>query len=133
MAASSSSSSKNAEKYDVFISFSREDVRQGFLSHLLSALKRKGNINVFTDTEIRRGEEISAALINTINNSYIYIVIFSKNYPYSTWCLDELAQILYCSQKKDKIILPVFYGVDPSHVQNLEEHFKSTGSNSTAV
>ena len=65
------------------------------------------------------------------------IVILSKNYASSTWCLDELAKILECEKKMGQIVLPIFYDMDPSEVRKqtgtyaraFEEHEKRFKAN----
>nr|AXU93620.1 RPP4/RPP5-like protein [Arabidopsis thaliana] len=110
MAATSSSGS------DVFPSFSGEDVRKNFLSHLLKELNRR-SINTFMDHVIERSCIIADALISAIREARISIVIFSKNYAASTWCLNELVEIDNCSKCFGQKVIPVFYDVDPSHVR----------------
>nr|AXU93557.1 RPP4/RPP5-like protein [Arabidopsis thaliana] len=110
MAAASSSGS------DIFPSFSGEDVRKNFLSHLLKELNRR-SINTFMDHVIERSCIIADALISAIREARISIVIFSKNYAASTWCLDELVEIDNCSKYFGQKVIPVFYDVDPSHVR----------------
>ncbi|KAL4029029.1 hypothetical protein IC575_012249 [Cucumis melo] len=53
------------------------------------ALRQRG-INVFIDNKISRGEEISASLLEAIEEPKIFIVIISENYASSRWCLNEL-------------------------------------------
>lgn len=119
--ASSSSSSINLQSkaYDVFISFKGTDIRDGFLSHFQKELKQN-QIDVFVDEELEKGEEISSSLLAKIEESYLSVVIFSENYAYSPWCLDELVKILECNIEMEQMILPVFYGVDPADVQELK-------------
>ncbi|MCI07603.1 TMV resistance protein N-like, partial [Trifolium medium] len=101
--------------YDVFISFRGEDTRYGFTSHLNAALNQRG-IHTFTgDVE---GEEIMLSLLKAIEVSRIAIIIFSKNYAFSRWCLDELTGILDCYENSKIKVLPVFYDVDPSDVRH---------------
>ncbi|KAJ9178369.1 hypothetical protein P3X46_010257 [Hevea brasiliensis] len=121
---SSSSSSINPQckNYDAFISFRGADTREGFVSHLYEALNRK-QICTFKDENLDRGEEISPALLKTIENSLVSIVIFSEDYAFSPWCLDELVKILECQETKGQIVLPVFYQVDPTDVQELTGRF----------
>lgn len=83
------SSSSRSWRYDVFPSFSGEDVRKSFLSHLLKKLHRK-SINTFIDNDMERSHAIAPELLSAIKNSMISIVVFSKNYASSTWCLNEL-------------------------------------------
>ncbi|KAB1200558.1 TMV resistance protein N [Morella rubra] len=131
---SSASSSTDPCAYDVFLSFRGEDTRNNFTAHLHDALDRKG-IKAYIDDELRRGEEISPALYEAIEESKISVIVLSKNYPSSTWCLDELVKILECKDTKQQLVLPVFYNVDPSEVRHhrgnigkalskLEQRFK---------
>ncbi|KDP28978.1 hypothetical protein JCGZ_19529 [Jatropha curcas] len=46
------------------------------------------------------------------------VIIFSKNYASSRWCLDELVKIMECMDSMERMVLPVFYHVDPSDVRN---------------
>ncbi|XP_068342846.1 TMV resistance protein N-like [Pyrus communis] len=109
-------------RYDVFLSFRGEDTRTNFTDHLYKALVDKG-IHTFIDRQLVRGEEISPALLQAIEESRISLVIFSKTYAASRWCLDELVKIFQCRQSKQQIVLPVFYKVDPSHVRNQTSSF----------
>ncbi|XP_048319347.2 TMV resistance protein N-like isoform X2 [Ziziphus jujuba] len=124
------------EKYHVFLSFRGEDTRDQFASYLYAALSAK-HISTFMDHhELERGDEISSTLSKAIQESKISIVIFSENYASSTWCLDELLQILKCRRTNGQIVMPIFYGIDPSTVRKqkgsygdafaqLEQRFKN--------
>ncbi|KAK9200073.1 hypothetical protein WN944_015268 [Citrus x changshan-huyou] len=116
MASSSSSSNPRNNKHDVFLSFSGEDTRDNFTSHLYSALCQKG-VETFIDDQLNRGDEISQSLLDTIEASSISIIIFSEKYASSGWCLDELSKVLDCRKVYAQIVIPVFYRVDPSHVR----------------
>ena len=98
----SSSSSTRRWKYDVSLSFRGEDTRTGFTTYLYEALKQKG-INTFMDHELPRGEEISAELLKTIEESMILVIVFSKNYAESKWCLDELVKIVECCENDQMV------------------------------
>ncbi|KAH0978141.1 hypothetical protein GBA52_027860 [Prunus armeniaca] len=130
---SSSSSSSSAaaadtdipplqEKYDVFISFRGEDTRLTFTSHLYDALCRK-KIETYIDYRLLRGEEIAPALLEAIERSTISVIIFSKNYASSTWCLDELVHILECKEKKGQLVVPIFFDISPSDVRNRKGNY----------
>ena len=116
------SSSTPQWDYDVFLSFKGEDTRNGFTGHLYQALCDNG-INTFIDNDLQRGEEISVELVQAIKSSMISIIIFSQNYAFSSWCLEELVEILNCKQN-GQLVLPVFYKVDPSEVRKQEGKFK---------
>ncbi|XP_062080136.1 TMV resistance protein N-like [Humulus lupulus] len=111
------------KKYDVFISFNGE-IRNNFFSHLCRAFNNIG-IKIFFDDKIDRGEEISKALFDAIDQSKFCLIIFSKNYACSSWCLDELVYILEKKQKKELIVLPVFYYVEPSIVRRQKDTFET--------
>ena len=108
-------------KYDVFLSFRGEDTRNGFTSDLNGILCQNG-INTFMDDKLRRGENISTELLEAIESSKISIIVFSKNYATSIWCLNELVKILEC-KKNGQIVLPIFYKVDPSEVRSQSGKF----------
>ncbi|KAH9685385.1 ADP-ribosyl cyclase/cyclic ADP-ribose hydrolase [Citrus sinensis] len=123
MAASHTSSSSTHHqilqtKYDVFLSFRGEDTRNNFTDHLHAALIRNGFVAFKDDETLERGNEISSELSKAIEESNVSIVILSKNYASSPWCLDELAKIVECgNKKKDPKVFAVFYGVDPADVR----------------
>ena len=86
----SSSSSSRRWIYDVFLSFRGKDTRNSFTHHLYVALQRSG-IFTFRDNErLERGKSISPELLKAIEESRFAIVILSRNYASSTWCLEEL-------------------------------------------
>ncbi|KAI3723750.1 hypothetical protein L2E82_35507 [Cichorium intybus] len=117
MASSSTSSVQKSYKYDVFLSFRDEDTRKNFVDHLYAALELQG-IHTFKDDErLEKGKTINDELLKSIEESKFYIVIFSKNYASSSWCLDELVKIMECQKAIEQIAYPVFYDVDPSEVR----------------
>ena len=119
---SPSSSSTLQWKYDVFLNFRGQDTRNNFTDHLYVALQRK-DILTFRDEKLEKGKSISD-LFKTIEKSQIAIIILSKNYASSTWCLDELAKIVKCREKMGLIVLPIFYDVDPTDVRKQTGTFK---------
>lgn len=119
----SSSSSTPTWKYDVFLSFRGKDTRNGFVSHLYAALEQKGILTFKDDARLERGKPISLDLWDSIKESRFAIVIFSRNYASSTWCLDELLKIVECKKGMRMIVLPVFYKVDPSDIRNQRNTF----------
>ena len=113
----SSSSSSRRWIYDVFLSFRGKDTRNSFTHHLYVALQRSG-IFTFRDNErLERGKSISPELLKAIEESRFAIVILSSNFASSTWCLDELTEIIECMKEMITTVLPIFYDVDPSNVR----------------
>uniref|UniRef100_A0A1J3FML4 Putative disease resistance protein n=2 Tax=Noccaea caerulescens TaxID=107243 RepID=A0A1J3FML4_NOCCA len=117
MAASPSSSftSRNYT-YKVFASFHGEDVRKTLLSHIRQQFNRSG-ISMFDDQEIERSATIAPSLKKAIKESRISIVILSQRYASSGWCLDELVDIMETKKATGQIVMPIFYGVEPSHIR----------------
>ena len=114
---SSFSSTTPCWKYDVFLSFRGEDTRNAFTDHLYEALKKKGIITFRDEEKLETGKSVSLELFKAIEDSMIAVVIFSKNYAFSTWCLDELGKIVEYMKEKGMTVLPIFYDVDPSDVR----------------
>lgn len=128
-APSSSSSSFTRRPYDVFLNFRGEDTRYNFTGHLYHALCLEG-LDTFIDNDLERGEEISAKLPKAIDDSRILMIIFSENYAFSRWCLDELVKIIEC-RKNDQVVLPIFYKVDPLVVQEQKGKLKTPSCHRT--
>ncbi|KAK2365738.1 disease resistance protein RUN1 [Trifolium repens] len=135
---SSSSSFPNEYfTYQVFLNFRGIDTRYGFANNLYRALEDKGIHTFIGYNDLQRGDEITPTLIKTIHDSRIYIPIFSINYASSSFCLDELVRIIHRVKEKGRLVLPVFYGVDPSDVRHqngsyykaLTEHEKKFQNN----
>ncbi|KAL3717897.1 hypothetical protein ACJRO7_003091 [Eucalyptus globulus] len=103
-------------KHDVFVNFRGLDVREGFLKNLHKALVRSG-IKTFVDSEdLHQGQKLTPALEKAIQQSLVAIVVFSRDYASSEWCLKELVKILECSKLKEQMVITVFYKVKPSQV-----------------
>lgn len=121
-ASSFSSSATRQYSYDVFPSFSGQNVRRSFLSHFLEGLKING-ISTFIDNRIMKSESINCELVRAIRESRIAVVIISKNYASSSWCLNELLLIMECRVNLGQTVMTVFYDVEPSDVRNQTGDF----------
>ncbi|KAK8272764.1 hypothetical protein V6Z12_D11G357700 [Gossypium hirsutum] len=123
----STSSSISKKKYDVFLSFRGEDTSNNFTDHLYDALKRSGIVTFRDDPKLEAGEEIAPELFNAIHQSWCSVIIFSKTYTFSGWCLEELAEIVQQKNVNGHKVFPIFYDVDPSDLRKqkgkVEEAF----------
>ncbi|KAL1222285.1 Disease resistance-like protein DSC1 [Cardamine amara subsp. amara] len=91
-------------EFDVFLSFRGFDTRDNFTGHLDKALRL-------------------TVLFDRIEKSKIAIIVFSKNYANSAWCLRELVKILECRNRNQQLVVPIFYKVDKSDVEKQEKSF----------
>jgi len=110
-------SSSHTKNFDVFVSFRGTDTRNGFTNHLFGALQRKGVVAFRDDQTIQKGDFLDSELLHAIEGSQFFIVVFSKNYASSTWCMKELTKIVAWVQQTGRTLLPIFYDVDPSEVR----------------
>ena len=128
MASSSTSSVQNSFKYDVFLSFRGEDTRNTFVGHLYKALEQNGIQTYKDDEKIEKGETIDTQLMESIEDSRFFIIVFSKDYAGSSWCLDELVKIMECRKASEQTAYPVFYDVEPTEIRKqsgaVKEAFK---------
>lgn len=110
--------SLNLAGFDVFINHRGCDVKRGFVSHLYKSLSERG-LHTFLDAEVFQGaERVWDTIEGAISSAPVCIVVFSKNYASSKWCLDELHLILSIP---GKIVLPVFYEVEPKDVRRSDQ------------
>ncbi|XP_042962534.1 TMV resistance protein N-like [Carya illinoinensis] len=119
----SSSPSIPPQNHDVFLSFRGKDVRHKFISHLKRALHQSGIKTYMDGVDLERGELISYELFKAIEESRISIIVLSKNYAESKWCLDELLKILECKKTFKQTVLPIFYEIKPSDVRDQKGSF----------
>ncbi|XP_039059138.1 TMV resistance protein N-like [Hibiscus syriacus] len=109
------------KKYDVFLSFRGEDTRKNFTDHLYDALNRSGIITFRDDPKMDAGEEIAPQLFRAIHQSWCSVIVFSGTYAFSSWCLEELAEIVKQKNEKGHKVFPVFYDVNPSDLRKQKE------------
>ncbi|XP_010068375.2 disease resistance protein RUN1-like [Eucalyptus grandis] len=105
--------------------YKQADTRH-FVSHLDDALKRN-KIRAFIDRELERGLEIAPAINGAIEQSRSAIVVISRTYASSPWCLDELDKILECQEKRGQLVFLIFMDIDPREMRELSGPFTQIG------
>ncbi|KAL3746819.1 hypothetical protein ACJRO7_015717 [Eucalyptus globulus] len=116
---SSDSARATGGEYQVFLNFRGSDTRYGFTDFLYHGLVDTGVCVFMDETELGVGEVIGENLLRAINNSKIYIPIFSQTYASSKWCLRELVHIVDNASKLEsqKSIFPIFLDVEPEDIK----------------
>jgi len=109
-----SSSSKHPWMYDVLINFTGDDIRKKFVSHLDSALSAVGFTTFLHHQNAFKPMHIEGPIVNLCR---VAIVVFTKTYSESAWCLHQLQQIIQWHQTYCRHVLPVYYEIQPSDVR----------------
>ncbi|ESW06182.1 hypothetical protein PHAVU_010G027100 [Phaseolus vulgaris] len=122
-----SSTSKLPRMYDVLINFSGEDIQRKFVSHLDSALSAVGFTTFLHHPNALNQTHIQQPILNL---SRVAIVVFTKTYSQSAWCLHQLQQIIRWQETYCRHLLPVYYEIQPSDVRlqmgDFGKAFKAT-------
>ncbi|GJU44490.1 NB-ARC domains-containing protein [Tanacetum coccineum] len=92
---------------------------------MFNNFNQKGIYAFRDDNKLPKGEEISPHLYKAIEESRFLIVIFSKNYASSSWCLKELVKILQCKKmgKHKHEVQIIFYDVKPDVVRKQTDSY----------
>ncbi|KAI3741844.1 hypothetical protein L1987_59522 [Smallanthus sonchifolius] len=96
-------SSCKRPKNDVFMNYSSEDIGKSFISHLQGALK----LNSFTISDhsmLPVGQDMHLELLKAIEESEIYVLVFSPNYASSK--RDEAKFVLEIVEELEKMQRP---------------------------
>ncbi|XP_027907175.1 TMV resistance protein N-like [Vigna unguiculata] len=122
-----SSTSKLPQMYDVLINFNGEDIRRKFVSHLDSVLSAAGLTTFLHHQNAVNDMDIQQPILNLCR---VAIVVFTKTYSQSAWCLHQLHQIIKWHETYCRHVLPVYYEIQPSDVRlqkgDFGEAFKAT-------
>ena len=111
-------------RHDVFLSFRGEDTRYNITKQLHRALEEAGIPSFKDDVYLEKGGDIAIELLKAIQMSRIAVIIFSRNYADSRWCLDELVKIIECKNEAGQVVVPVFYDVDRGDVMQQRNSYE---------
>ncbi|KAI4308565.1 hypothetical protein L6164_031624 [Bauhinia variegata] len=133
--ASSSNSSFSSTpqwKFHVFLSFRGADTRTSFTDYLYATLQRKGIITFRDDEQLEKGEVISQQLLKAIEESLSTIVVLSRQYASSSWCLDSNVENCWVEKLSQSSIMltPQKLGIKrevlAKHLRNMNKDMKKT-------
>ncbi|CAI0421342.1 unnamed protein product [Linum tenue] len=103
-------------RHHVFLNFRGPDVRHTFADHLYYALVRKGIKAFSDDRDLPPGQSVAEAIPRAIEESKLSVVVLSRGYASSEYCLDELVKIMQTVKEKGHQAFPVFYRLTPDDV-----------------
>ncbi|XP_061370438.1 TMV resistance protein N-like [Gastrolobium bilobum] len=109
--------------YDVFLSFIGKDTRYSFTGFLHNALDKEGFKTFMNDEGLKDGDQITPSIIKAIEGSKFLIIVLSENYAYSSLSLDQLVRILDSRKKKNQLVWPIFYQVEPTVVRHQKSSY----------
>ncbi|XP_056162506.1 disease resistance protein L6-like [Syzygium oleosum] len=136
--AASGGCSASASQYDVFLSFRGPDTRKTFTDCLYRTMVGQGIIAYRDSEDLHAGDRIDN-LLGAVGDSKICILVLSRGYASSPWCLRELTHAMELNESTGKPeILPIFFDVTPSDVKlktklyvvDLEKHEQRPGGES---
>lgn len=114
---------QQSSRPQLFVSFRGNELRNGFVSHVVKALE-DARVNVFIDTHELKGRSLEN-LFKRIDDSKIALVIFSDRFSESEWCLNEVARIDKRVKGGKLRVIPVFYRVNTTDVKSFTGKFGS--------
>ena len=124
---SASSSFQHQRMYDVLINFAGEDIQRKFVSHLDSVLTSVGISTFLHHQNAVKDMYIEEPILNMCQ---VVIVVFTKTFSQSAWCLHQLQQIIAWHESYCRHVLPVYYEIQPSDVRlqkgDFGKAFKAT-------
>lgn len=106
------------------LKFCGEGVPEASLTHILKEFRSKG-ITRFIDNDIERSNAIGPELKEAIRVSKITIVLISSNHSSSTWCLNEVVEIMKYKKELRQTVMTTFCEVDSSDVKRHIGEFGS--------
>ncbi|KAG0575948.1 hypothetical protein KC19_5G042800 [Ceratodon purpureus] len=108
--------SAKLRKYDVFINHRGPDVKVTFAAHLDEALCNAGFYPFLDAKSVGQGRHVFNSIDEALSDACVHVAIFSKRYAESKYCLQELWDML----QTKKVILPVFYDVQPKDLKDID-------------
>jgi hypothetical protein len=106
---------ERSQQYDVFICHATED-KEPFVSDLANLLSK--NLRVwYDDFSLSLGDSLRRKIDMGITNSRYGVVVLSENFFKKDWPQKELDGLATKERNFDKVILPVWHGVNRERVQ----------------
>lgn len=112
---------------DVFLSHKGDDTKRCLVKPVALVLNRDLGVSTFVDASpVNMGSRMrdpdkSVVLARALWRCPNVVVLFSRAFHYSPWCLKELYTVLYRQHKTGESVLrPFFWGCDPGSVARVD-------------
>ncbi|CAN1730121.1 Disease resistance-like protein DSC1 [Linum perenne] len=114
-----------ASSSPVFLNYCHEDTGNGFVSHLSTALVCKGIpvSPIGKYSEMRKSTTTTSIVSSAIKKAKLSILIISNRYAQTQYCLDELVLIIKEMENNSQIVIPVFYHVNTTDIEEVNGVF----------
>lgn len=104
-------------KYDLFISHASED-KDTFVRPLAQQLERLSVKVWYDEFSLQLGDSLSASIDKGLKESRYGLVVLSKAFFQKNWTEYEYRSLLARQNDKERVILPLWYGVTKEDVKN---------------
>lgn len=104
-------------KYDLFISHASED-KDTFVRPLAQQLERLSVKVWYDEFSLQLGDSLSASIDKGLKESRYGLVVLSKAFFQKNWTEYEYRSLLVRQNDKERVILPLWYGVIKEDVKN---------------
>jgi hypothetical protein len=106
----------STQPFDIFLSHRGPDTKD-FCRGLKDALEKKGYSTFLDDTDIQKASNGWDNITGNLRRAKVVIVVLSKGFGRSQYCLDEL--VIAVEDGRKNRVLPAFYDVKPGDVHTL--------------
>lgn len=104
-------------EYDVFISHAGED-KDSVARPLAEELSQRGVEVWFDEFELEIGDNLRGSIDEGLSETRYGVVILSENFFGKNWTEHELEGLTAREMESDKVLLPLWYGIDKEAVQS---------------
>lgn len=104
-------------KYDLFISHATED-KDTFVRPLAQQLERLSVKVWYDEFSLQLGDSLSESIDKGLKESHYGLVVLSKAFFQKNWTEYEYRSLLVRQNDKERVILPLWYGVTKEDVRN---------------
>ena len=106
----------NDKKYDIFISHASED-KDEIVRPLATILEKLSVCVWYDEFSLQLGDSLSASIDKGLQESRYGLLVLSKAFMSKNWTDYEYRSLLTRQNRGEKVILPLWYGIDADEVK----------------